>query len=963
VRHFVCTALLCLSVVAGAGASSDEGHAAWIQTMQESPRGPFSRIRWFCNDGTVLPPRAYACREHGGGYQHGEWSSETLKLRERGFLVANLLAGVDPDAFLQQADVEDQYAQLLIERFLMAVDKGWIFRQAMFYRGAIQEENERAGARQLLTALLADPDWIGPRFVALRTGVQLLPHGQDSASIGRVRQWSASLSEDDPAFMPLRIKIHGSPGAEDAARIRDFAKNVTDQALLDRYEALAKEIDSVYSAEPLAGVLQQWSGRSGIPSGLRAGFASSAAAWPAADAVTRLAISGRLLSQSRHYLPDIDVPELRLALMDLGSRLEAEHFSAAAELRASMAGLSRAELISLVGSAVDAAHGTGHLNTRLHGALVDTLATLYVTTLTLDEYRQSLRYLALANGWAVAGMRRYFYPSMEKLSQVEPRAHLFIQDQLRSSPLLFFSQALDVLLRDAGHLAGIRHSVFGDTLGVGFNALNPGFARGVLITETPADHEDLRADGIYLLPETVSDLPPIAGIITRGAGNPLSHVQLLARNLGIPNVSVTPDVAERLRAHDGKVVELAVSPAGQVHIQVSDPVVDEGEAEGQPSVLIRPDRDKLDLSARQPLSLRGLRASDSGRTVGPKAAKLAELRKHYPEAVSRGLAIPFGLFREVVLEQAHRSGSTLWDWMVASYRRLDTLAPDSDQRRAQTDAFREELYTSILNTPLTDGFRAKLREAMVEEFGDTDTGVFVRSDTNVEDLAGFTGAGLNLTLPNVIGFEEVLRAIPRVWASPFTARAFAWRQAHMTAPEHVYTSILLLESVGSDKSGVMVTADIETGAQDRLSVAVNEGLGGAVDGQAAESLRISLDGERTQVLATATAPWRRVPDPGGGILKLPSSGADTVMNPAEIHRLAAFARDLPTRFGQLDDDEGNPSPADVEFGFLDGQLRLFQIRPFLDSQNERGALRLRAMDAALSAERNTMVDLNGLPQG
>ena len=90
---------------------------------------------------------------------------------------------------------------------------------------------------------------------------------------------------------------------------------------------------------------------------------------------------------------------------------------------------------------------------------------------------------------------------MEKLSQVEPRAHLFIQDQLRSSPLLFFSQALDVLLRDAGHLAGIRHSVFGDTLGVGFNALNPGFARGVLITETPADHEDLRADGIYLLPE------------------------------------------------------------------------------------------------------------------------------------------------------------------------------------------------------------------------------------------------------------------------------------------------------------------------------------------------------------------------------------------------------------------------------------------------------------------------------
>ena len=55
----------------------------------------------------------------------------------------------------------------------------------------------------------------------------------------------------------------------------------------------------------------------------------------------------------------------------------------------------------------------------------------------------------------------------------------------------------------------------------------------------------------------------------------------------------------------------------------------------------------------------------------------------------------------------------------------------------------------------------------------------MRSDTNVEDLAGFTGAGLNLTLPNVVGFDNLVRAISQVWASPFTARAFAWRQSHI----------------------------------------------------------------------------------------------------------------------------------------------------------------------------------------
>ncbi len=58
-------------------------------------------------------------------------------------------------------------------------------------------------------------------------------------------------------------------------------------------------------------------------------------------------------------------------------------------------------------------------------------------------------------------------------------------------------------------------------------------------------------------------------------------------------------------------------------------------------------------------------------------------------------------------------------------------------------------------------------------------GVFIRSDTNVEDLPGFTGAGLNLTLFNIVGFDNIVKGIPEVWASPYTARAWAWRQSHM----------------------------------------------------------------------------------------------------------------------------------------------------------------------------------------
>ena len=159
----------------------------------------------------------------------------------------------------------------------------------------------------------------------------------------------------------------------------------------------------------------------------------------------------------------------------------------------------------------------------------------------------------------------------------------------------------------------------------------------------------------------------------------------------------------------------------------------------------------------------------------------------------------------------------------------------------------------------------------------------------------------------------------------------------MEGPEHVYTSILILKSVASDKSGVLVTQDLDTGDRETISVAVNEGLGGAVDGQAAESLRINTRNADVKLLATATAPWYRRPAAGGGIEKLPSTGSDSVLKPDEIKRLIAFARDeLPVRFPPITDDEGNPAAADIEFGFLDGNLRLFQIRPFQESRSARG---------------------------
>ena len=972
-RQFMSLILVGLIQIVPASLSADESisdileYRSWINEMEGLERGPFSHLRWFCNDGIVFPPKSYACKDHGGGYQHGEWSKKTLELREQGYLVANVLAGLDANSMVDDPGFRNLYAQILIERFLISADNGWIMRRALFYRGAIQEEDERAAARDLLLEMASREHWIGPGFPALRAGVRMLPHGSNSASIQKVRQVSASLSDQDAGFKPLRAKIHGTPGAEDAASVREYAAGLGTDAQRQPYLDLADEIDGIYQAEPLDAELDSMAARYTAAPWLQEILTESARALRSdGPAGKKFIATGQLLADLRTALPRIKAKSVRLGILDLSLRAEVENFSAASVLRPGLATATRHQQVTFLKSAGLAAFGTGVINARLLGEMEKTLANMSVDSIQLDQYLRDLNYLGRAPGWGTQTLRMHFYEAMDKLTQIEPLAMLFIQDQLRGSPLLMFSKVLDGLSRDANRLAGVKHRLFDQDIGVGFTALNPGLARGTLHIEPDlSELENFKTDGIYLLPETVSDLPPVAGILTAGEGNPLSHVQLLARNLGIPNVSVADTVVVELSKHDGEQVVMAVSRSGLVEISPwSDRWKEVFEdADAASGVVIKPDLDKLDLTVRDLVQLDDLRAVDSGRIVGPKAAKLGELRAHYPGYVSRGVAIPFGIFRQEAFDQPYPGGDgTVFEWMVEKYAELALIPVDDPEHARKTEAFRAELYDIIINTKLSSKFQGRLRAALKETFGsDNPPGIFVRSDTNVEDLAGFTGAGLNLTLPNVVGYENLLAGIADVWASPFTARAFAWRQSHMTQSEDVYTSILLLESVASDKSGVLVTQDIDTGNRAIVSVAVNEGLGGAVDGQAAESLRIPLGGSPVRVLATATAPWRRVPDPKGGLEFLPSSGSDTVLQPLEIDRVIDFARHLPDKFPPITDDEGNSAPADVEFGFLNGDLRLFQLRPFLDSKMARGIDYLHQMEARLKNTSLIEVDMNEVP--
>jgi len=944
-------------------------YRAWIEEMKRNDRGPFSGVRWYCKDGTDWPPKAYACASRGGGIQHGQWSAHTRELRARGWLVANVLALPPKEKVVLPADPVNAQGQLLIEKYLVAADDGWIFRRAQYLRGAVQEEDERDGAHALLVALASRPDWIEGRWLMLRASARLLPHGRDEASMQKVRQTAASLADRDAGFQRLRAKIHNAPDAADAASVREYAGKVKDSAQRARLEALAADIDAVYRPRPLgddlAAVARAVASRAPA---LHQALVDTDRTWSAATTdADRFGVTATLLATLRDLAPGVKSGTDRLQVIDLSLAAEAENLRLGSALRDTMASASRQANLALLRAGLQASYGTGLLGRRQVQALDTSLDTVKADEVDLATYRAALADLARVPAWGTQTLRFHFGLAAAKLTEIEPKADLFVQDQVRGSPLLLFSQLLDGLTRDANRAAGVQHKVFGRDVGVGFTALNPGLARGTLVTRPDMKRLDtFRATSIYVLPETVAELTPVGGILTTGAGNPLSHVQLLARNLGIPNVAIDESVQGLLQPHDGKPVVFAVSPAGLVELADDGPqwnaVFGQTVATGGNEVF-EADLAKLDLTRRDFVSLDDLRAADSGRIVGPKAAKVGELRSRFPDHVVKGVAIPFGLYRQAVLERPFKAtGKTFFQWMIERFRALEALPANSPEAERASEALRAEIYDTILRTDPGPQFRDRLRAAMAKEFGaGFQGGVFVRSDTNVEDLPGFTGAGLNLTLPNVVGFEAVMKALASVWASPYTPRAWAWRQAHMRGPEHVYPAVLLMQTVPAEKSGVMITQDVDTGDRGVLSLAVNEGVGGAVEGQAAESLRVRTSDARVRLMAVATAPTRMVPQASGGVALLPATGAETLLQAAEIRALIDFAAQIPKQFPQLDAN-GGLAAADVEFAFVGGKLWLLQIRPFNESRQARGSQYLAGMDRALADPQQRRVNLKERPQ-
>jgi hypothetical protein len=899
-----------------------------IAEFKTNPRGPYSRIRWFCNDGSVHPPAGLPCKPLGGGRQHAELGPAARKLAEWNLDVGTIVAALSFEEFFDAKRDHHRLKQLVLERYLAEVDRGWIYRRARTYRGARQAEDEEKAGRKLLVQLLSDSDWVARHYYLVNQAVAVVPHGAADATVQRVRNLAKSVADLDARFQPLRNKIHSAPGPDDLPAVEAYLRERSPQGPpRAQLEELITWLRKQEAGQTLEAQISAFQKRlSGTPVAASLAMLSSALAQK--DQPAAFTAGAALSFEIAGVVTGSSDGRRNLDLLDLNALVQEHGFRAGLGTDG-----TRRERLARLLDVFRYAAGAGLISLRQFEALRREAESL-PEALAAEAYFDKIRYLARSPGWCHATVSKEFGPLVRLYEPVEPLGAGLVDHLLRGSVAFALSTRLDPLVTDANHSVGIRHSVFAEPSGRGVVALNPGVAIGRLGILEAGKAASVDPDGIYVIPETLADLKPMAGILTLDSGNALSHAQLLAANLGIPNATVPSSLLPLLRKYQNQEVAFAVTPRGMVILREKG-ALSPAELKvwvDRPAARARIDLDvrRLNLNERRILALTDLRAEDSGVIVGPKAANLAQLARYFPREVAPALVLPFGVFFQH-LDRPLGANIPLRQQVREALAEGDRLPDPRAFMRPRLAEFRKAIQTM----PLLPAFEQDLVARLRETFGaEGSYGVFVRSDTNAEDLPEFTGAGLNLTVPNCVGTSAILQAVKDVWASPLTERAYEWRARVLRSQEYVVPSVILMRAVPSDKSGVIATMNLETGAPGDITVNVSEGVSAVVDGGVAESLLLRRDGS-VRLLEQARSPYKKVVVPSGGMANRPTSGSDYVLTEDEIRQVRRLVAEVDARYPKVYNEAGRALPWDIEFGFEKGELRLFQIRPLVRSQQDR----------------------------
>lgn len=917
---------------------SAEQIAELISKYKQDPRGPYQDIRWFCADGTVRMPKE-PC-EQAGGVQRARYKEAVLRLaKDQHIFLGQILSTTAVEEFWDAENGHARLKQYQLEKYLRAVDDGWVNRKAQFYRGAVQVEDEESWGKAFFVDLLAKEGVLEQQFYLIRQAVKDLPLAGETDRTQVIRALSKAVADDYPAFMDLRIKIHGQPNADDLPAVRAFQQ--THQAKLsarnkEQLQQLIADMELLYRPTALEDLQPDWDR---LPPALPVQktwtqYVEAVQSGQAADQIFPLL--AQLLYELRTGILEVSLPSQRLTILKLSLELEQILFQSIGDWQTE----TEEDMTEKILVLLEAATATGNLERWEWERMEKDLRAQDFGELGLLERLNWQQKVQRMVEWGSGMTRAVYRPVVESFSTFEPLAYGFYDDKIRSSLLLPLGRVVGELGNRLTTQAEFSNQVLDLSDQTSFRGLNPGFALGelVVISGDP-DEIEVSKDKIYVFQRASADLKPVAGIATVSEGNLVSHVQLLARNLGIPNAVLSAESLEQLLAYQGQRVFYAVSNRGTVIMKLEKDMtaVEQQlfEKKQRSEIQIEVPVDQLELSDTRVLNLREVNAKDSGKRCGPKAANLGQLKAMFPDRVVEGLVIPFSIFRQHMDQLLPDQSMTYWAFLNETFQQARSMpAAESEAFVLQRLA---DFRAAIAQIPLQPDFLADLLSSFENILGKPmgEMAVFLRSDTNMEDLKDFTGAGLNLTLFNVLDKEKILNGIRQVWASPYTERSYKWRQKYLLNPENVYPSILIIPSVDVEYSGVLITKGVTSGRTEDLTVAFSRGAGGAVDGQAAESYLL-MAGEQAELIAPAREPkYRRLPASGGSTWHF-ASFEDPILKPQNIQAIRQLSAEVQRIFPTTEGVESE-GPFDIELGFQGDKMWLFQVRPFVENKNAKGA--------------------------
>jgi hypothetical protein len=954
----------------------------------EKLKGPYAENFCVCPDGRKVPVRgpdgqiATPCADalFCAAFR-APWADA---LGQQGVYLGNVFSR---DLYLWDTfpDHNDLVRGYILEKYFLDTNPKHKLSQLRSYGGLSGSEYEIPAATHFFERYITAPEFNETRDFLLAYELQQRFFVRDEVvQIEEVRSMSVRIQKADPTFKPLRDAVHNQLSASLIAPLEGYAATLAPGETRSQVDALIAEIGKLTAVDEraLAGQVH------GIENAQLRDELHTLLPAANTDPIDAIAALAQLMVLARQRVAaGGESPADARRLIDLDVTASADLQRRGSALLDTRAVLTARKGVRLLAALTDAAYGVGLLTAREREAAAGHLRALASTAKPARAvFTAELKDAERVVEWAQGNVALAFAEVATPWQFILPETAGIADDILRGSPLILYARIARRLDDFAGGKERIRHHVFGSDLDSDVRALNPGLALGTLRV-APA-HGSFSRNEIVALPETPADLDPAAGILTQGEGNMLSHIQLLARALGIPNVVLGPAAYTAIAPHDGQQVFFIVTPGGRVLIKeaaamtATDRAVydeytrnQERAADGALGVgqaRLHIDRSKVDLSQTMPIDLTKIRRSDSGRICGPKAAYLGELKYQFPEHVARGVVVPFGAYYQhyrnatVVLPQPGSTpdgvtaGEPLPDFVERTYKQFfDVMIPAKTAERDLTawisprlDIIRHSIRQAPLPAELQDAIRAQLAADGLMANADQTVGCFVRSDTNVEDLDNFNGAGLNLTVFNRKSLNDIYSGLKEVWASPFTLRSFSWRQALIDDPLWVLSSVVILESIPSEKSGVLVTADPSSGEPGRMLVATSEGVGGAVDGTSAETLLWSPNG--VELISLFKSPWRNQLQPGGGSAVVPASGGETVLAPNEVEEIVGAGRQITERFTPVLGPSGQPRPWDIEFGFAGGKLWLFQCRPFLGNDQLKNVRALLPLEGTARAGKPTL---------